>query len=711
MKKVLYTATVDIHIKSFHLPYLKLLHDMGYKVYVATNGNEEFPYCDEKIVVPFERRPFKFNNIKAIFKLKKIIDKENFNLIHCHTPSAGIIARLAARKARKKGTKVIYTAHGFHFYKGAPLKNWLIYYPIEKLMSRYTDTLITITKEDYELAKRKFKKVKNIEHVNGVGMNPERLNKTITEKEKEDIRNKLNIKKDDIVLSYIAELNSNKNQKMLIEVVKLLVKKQPNIKLLLIGGGILKESYSNLIKEYNLEKNISLLGIRTDIFELLSITDIYLASSLREGLPVNIIEAMYMGLPVVAMNNRGHRELIQNKINGFIINNKEEMINAIEELIDDKSLRNSIKNSGKKMSRKYLINDIIDDIKKIYNRKQKIMYLLASNKFSGAENVAYTIMKNIGNDYETIYCSPNGPIANSLKEKEVAFSPLKKLSYFQLKKVIKKIKPDIIHANDYKASCLASLFSSKCRVISHIHGNNLEFNRTNIKSILFLLVYRRFKKIIWVSNSALENYRFSSIVSKNSIVLYNVIDSNEVEKKSEEFVVKEKYDLVFLGRLADVKNPVRLIEIMKLIVNKNDKIKLAIVGDGDLRKEIENKIKENKLENNIKMFGFQKNPYPYLKKASILMMTSRYEGTPMAVLEALSLGLVIVSTPVDGLKDIIKDGENGFLLKTNEEIGVKILDIVDNDILMNNMKKKSVKIFKEINDLEKYINTLRHIYQ
>lgn len=366
MKKVLYTATVDIHIKSFHLPYLKLLHDMGYKVYVATNGKEEFPYCDEKIVIPFERSPFKFDNIKAIFKLRKIIDKENFHLIHCHTPMGGVVTRIAAKKARKKGTKVIYTAHGFHFYKGAPLINWLLFYPVEKWLARYTDTLITIIEEDYEFAKRKLKNIKQIEHINGIGMNPERLNKTITEKEKEDIRNKLNIKKDDIVLSYIAELNSNKNQKMLIEVVKLLVKKQPNIKLLLIGGGILKESYSNLIKEYNLEKNISLLGIRTDIFELLSITDIYLASSLREGLPVNIIEAMYMGLPVVAMNNRGHRELVKNGINGFKINNDNEMISAIDKLINDKLLREKMAANGKKVSQKYLLDNAINKMPKIY---------------------------------------------------------------------------------------------------------------------------------------------------------------------------------------------------------------------------------------------------------------------------------------------------------------------------------------------------------
>ena len=133
MKKALYVATVDIHIRSFHLPYLKLLHDKGYEVHVATNGDEIFPFCDVKHQICIERSPFKISNIKAIKQLKRIIEKEKFDIVHCHTPMGAVVARLAAKKARKKyGTKVIYTAHGFHFYKGAPKLNWLLFYPIEK---------------------------------------------------------------------------------------------------------------------------------------------------------------------------------------------------------------------------------------------------------------------------------------------------------------------------------------------------------------------------------------------------------------------------------------------------------------------------------------------------------------------------------------------------------------------------------------------------
>ena len=155
-KKVLFTATVDSHILHFHIPYLKLFKEKGYEVHVATNGNEEIPYCDKKHVISFERSPLKLNNLKAIGQLRKIINEENFDIIHCHTPMGSVVTRLAAKKARKKGTRVIYTAHGFHFYKGAPKLNWFLFYPVEKYLSKYTDTLITINKEDYDLAKRKF---------------------------------------------------------------------------------------------------------------------------------------------------------------------------------------------------------------------------------------------------------------------------------------------------------------------------------------------------------------------------------------------------------------------------------------------------------------------------------------------------------------------------------------------------------------------------
>lgn len=368
MKKVLFVATVTKHINTFHIPYLKWFKEQGYEVHVASYGEEKIEYCDKHFNLPFERFPLKIKNIKVYNELKKIINDNEYEIIHCHTPVGGALTRLAARKARKKyNTKVIYTAHGFHFYKGAPLINWIIYYPIEKICARWTDTLITITEEDYEIAKKKLKKAKQIEHVYGVGMNTERFEKDFTYEEKQKIRNELGIKKEDIIFTYVAELNKNKNQILLIDAIKELKKENLNVKLLLVGDGPLKEQYKEYVKKSNLEDNISILGIRKDINEILSITDIYLASSIREGLPVNIMEALYKGLPVIATNNRGHRELIKNNENGFIVRNQCEMIEKIKVLKNKEEIEKFSK-IGKESTQKYLLKNVLQRMEIVYKR-------------------------------------------------------------------------------------------------------------------------------------------------------------------------------------------------------------------------------------------------------------------------------------------------------------------------------------------------------
>lgn len=366
MKKVLFVATVTKHINTFHIPYLKWFKEQGYEVHVASNGEEKIEYCDKHFNLPFERFPLKIKNIKVYNELKKIINDNEYEIIHCHTPVGGALTRLAARKARKKyNTKVIYTAHGFHFYKGAPILNWVIYYPIERWLAKYTDCLITINTEDYEFAKKKFKNIKRIEHMNGVGLNIERFNVEITKEEKEKLKKDLNIKQNEIVLSYVAELNKNKNQIILINVIEELLNNKQNVKLLLIGDGELEQEYRRIIKEKKLQDNILLLGKRQDIPQLLSITDIYVASSIREGLGMNILEAMYMGLPIVATDNRGHRELIKNRENGYISYKEKDMVEKIIRLTD-KNIYQQILTKNKKTVEKFILSNVMKEMEKIY---------------------------------------------------------------------------------------------------------------------------------------------------------------------------------------------------------------------------------------------------------------------------------------------------------------------------------------------------------
>lgn len=370
MKKVLFSATVDSHILAFHIPYLKYFKEQGYEVHVATNGNKDIPYCDKKHKISFERSPFKINNLKAIKQLRKIIDYEKFDIIHTHTPMGSVVTRLAAKNARKKyNTKVIYTAHGFHFYKGAPKKNWLIFYPVEKFLAGYTDDLITINKEDYELAKNKFKT--NVYYIAGVGIDPEKFDINMTENDKLQLRKSLELKKDDFVMIYIAELNQNKNQIFLIECIEELSKKYDNIHLLLAGKDSYNGFYQQKAKEKKIENNIHFLGFREDIPKLLKISNLSVSSSLREGLPVNIMEAMHMGLPIIALDCRGMKDLIENGENGYIVeqHNKEKFIAKIEDIYLKNADITNIKEKNIIKSKKYLLDDLMHEYIKIYTSK------------------------------------------------------------------------------------------------------------------------------------------------------------------------------------------------------------------------------------------------------------------------------------------------------------------------------------------------------
>ncbi|MGN1183218.1 MAG: glycosyltransferase, partial [Faecalibacillus sp.] len=255
--KILYVATVRSHIGQFHMPFIKHLCQNGHIVDAAFKDNSndkkglDLSALNRTFEVPFERNPFKFNNIKAYFILKKIINEGNYDIIHCHTPMGAAITRLAAKNVRKKGTKIFYTAHGFHFYEGASKKNWLLFYPIEKWLSRYTDCLILINNEDYKLAINKNFKAKKIKKINGVGVELSKFNHNLCNK-KNQLREQYGYNQDMFSLIYPADLSIRKNQIMLLDTINLLKNKIPNIKLLLPGQPILKKEY----EEYCIKNGI-----------------------------------------------------------------------------------------------------------------------------------------------------------------------------------------------------------------------------------------------------------------------------------------------------------------------------------------------------------------------------------------------------------------------------------------------------------------------
>ena len=344
---------------------------------------------------------------------------------------------------------------------------------------------------------------------------------------------------------------------------------------------------------------------------------------------------------------------------------------------------------------------------------KKVLHLMSTNSFSGAENVACQIINAFkkNNNYMMIYCSEIKANKKNLEDRRIKYIELKKFNYKYIKKTIEKYKPDIIHAHDTKAIIMASLFHTKPKIPAHIHANHENLRTKTLKSVLLNYFSKYVSKMIWISKSALENYYYYNNVKNKSRVLYNMINSNEILSKIKEDKNNYNYDLIYLGRMTYQKNPERFIKIVKEIKNKYSILKVAMVGSGDLDNEVKKLIKNADLSQTIKFYGFKNNPYKILQSSKLMMMTSRYEGTPMSALEAFACNVPIISTPTDGLKDIIKNGVTGYLSDQDKIIVKNALELLNNPQKLKRMKENVAIENKKINNIEKYAKEIERIYE
>ena len=346
MKRVLMLASVASMIDQFNMPNIVLLQKLGYEVDVACNFIEGNTCSDERVAelkqklqdmhvhcyqIDFARNiKHMGQNMKALWQVEALMKQNTYEFCHCHSPIGGVVARIAGHRTR---TKVIYTAHGFHFYQGAPVMNWLVYYPVEKMLSRWTDVLITINHEDYKLAKKKFK-MKKLTYVPGIGIDTQR--ECLSQKEKEEKRKELGIPQDAFLITNAAEFTPNKNQKTVIEAIEQL--HNPNIYFVMCGIGQKKAELEQYVKEHGLEEHIRFVGFRNDLHEILQTSDCFVLSSFREGLSVALMEAMAEGLPVVCGRIRGNVDLIKDGKGGILVSpeNKEDYEAAFRKLYEMK---------------------------------------------------------------------------------------------------------------------------------------------------------------------------------------------------------------------------------------------------------------------------------------------------------------------------------------------------------------------------------------
>lgn len=347
MKRALIYASVASMIQQFNMDNIRLLIDSGYQVDVACNMKQGSTITIEKIEsmkqelemmgvkiyhIPIPRKITAVGEIIESFNFtRKLINEREYALIHCHSPIGGMICRLANRCSnRYRNSKVIYTAHGFHFFKGAPKRNWLLFYPVELACAYFTDILITINQEDYALAQKKFKHTKVV-YVPGVGVDTKKFRSNLPKKN--NLRQSLEIDNNDILLVSVGELSTRKNHEVVIRALAQI--ENNSLKYVICGLGSLQDYLEKLVSDLQIESQVFFLGYRSDIADILNISNIYVFPSLQEGLPVALMEAMACGKAVVCSSIRGNTDLIDEKGGAlFDPENSDSCMRAIKDLLN-----------------------------------------------------------------------------------------------------------------------------------------------------------------------------------------------------------------------------------------------------------------------------------------------------------------------------------------------------------------------------------------
>lgn len=340
----------------------------------------------------------------------------------------------------------------------------------------------------------------------------------------------------------------------------------------------------------------------------------------------------------------------------------------------------------------------------------RIMHVLNTGGYSGAENVVITIINEMKNNNEIIYVSPDGKIRKYLEENNIKFIPVKKVSIKEINRVKKEFKPDIIHAHDFSASVICSIIAGKTKMISHIHCNPLWIKKVNLYSILFLFLGKKTSKILTVSEAIKKEYVFSKFLKNKIICVNNPVDTESILKKVNIKEAIKEYDICCTARISKEKNPYKFLSIIGELKKKMPNITAIWIGDGELKSDMDKKIKELNLENNIQLLGFQKNPYSYMAKSKVFLLTSNWEGYGLVAFEALTLGLPCVVSNVGGLPNIV-DCDCG-VVSNNIEIMIEELEkLLNNKEYYNKKSKKAIEKSKEIDNINGYIHNLECIYR
>lgn len=365
MKKILFVASTLSHICNFHLPYLQEFHNRGYEVWVAVDSGGFVPYADHVVALPFTKKIFSFKNIKAVFFARTLLKKQRFDIVSTHTTLASAVIRAAILLLYNK-PKAFCTVHGYLFHERDRLKKWIYLLP-EKICAHVTDVLMVMNHEDYEIAKRHRLYKEKLAYINGMGIDLEKF-MPATRQEKQSIRKEMGLSVDDFIFVYAAEFSRRKNQVFLIHSFAEVCQKYPKVKLLLAGQGTQLEECKELVHQLHKERQIRFWGYVSNIRDLYAACDVCVSTSQIEGLPFNIMEAMACGLPVIASDIKGHRELVKEGETGrlYMDGDSAELIKKLRLMLEYPKLGENAKNKIREQLKPYELRQAFLEIMRIF---------------------------------------------------------------------------------------------------------------------------------------------------------------------------------------------------------------------------------------------------------------------------------------------------------------------------------------------------------
>ena len=674
--------------------------------FICDEDSTNIPYAEieslggKVILIPPYQKVIKYHK-----ELKRVLKKGNYKIVHSHINTLSVFSLFAAKCA---GVPV-RIAHS-HSTTNKKEKN-------KNLMKQLLRPFSKVFATDYmccsELAGRwlfgdkEYDKGNVYLLNNAIDLDKFKYDEVV----RREKRKELNIDDDTLVIGHVGRFVKQKNHRFLIDIFNEVHKQNEKSILLLVGQGPLMEEIKEKVKSLGIEDSVKFLGQRNDISELYQAFDVFCLPSLYEGLPVVGVEAQATGL-LCLFSDDMTKEIKVLESTSFL--SLEQSAKKWAEI-----LLKSIDNFERKDTTIEFFNngfDIKKEVKKIekyYLNKvtPTIIHVVNSKIFSGLESVACDIItSNLKEKYRFIYVTQKGPIIETLTEKNIDYEIIKKLNIKEMKRVIKKYHPIIIHAHDFTASVVCSAVKRDIPLIEHLHNNSPWLKKISINSIAFLYAGLKADKILTVSESIENEYIFSEFIKNKIECIDNPISREKILSKVKESDYDKIYDICCVARITEQKNPYRFLEILSEIKKEKNNIKAVWVGDGELKFDVLKKVDELELNNNIDFVGFQKNPYSYMIQSKIFMLTSDWEGYGLVAFEALTLGLPCVVSNLGGLPKIV-DNECGKLCRNNEDFIKECLNLLNNNAIMEKKIKNSIEKSMHIDNFDNYILKLKSIYR